>query len=426
MTLSTRRGFIYATALLSALSAIVVFSFSGNADYHRDAGPSIDALLDGDLSRFMEQQPVMGSLSIFLRVPFAALARALDPTKANLEFQIGALACLIVASITGLIVAREMASRARPSRNQVVVALLFVLNPLTFSALTYGHPEELVGASLCVLAVLVALRDRALLCGLLLGLALATKQWAVVAVFPVLIALPHRRARATMAAVLVAALFWLPFVAGNFNAFRHTTESAVDVRNVDLVTAPNVWAPFSRTKLVDLQAVDDNAFNEGPALVHEMPTFAGIANRPLIVFLPVAMSLLFLWIRRHNPVVRSASKPEDVLALLALVLLLRCLFDPLDTAYYHVPFLMALLSFQGLRQSSFPYLSVIVVAALSVSDVVSVHGSFSALAFVYLTWALPLAALLGILSYRPDLVATGRRSVKRLISNSRLAPFEHG
>ena len=66
-------------------------------------------------------------------------------------------------------------------------------NPITLSALEFGHPEELLGACLCVAAVLLASRGRSVWAGALLGLAIANKEWALLAAGPVLLALPARR-----------------------------------------------------------------------------------------------------------------------------------------------------------------------------------------------------------------------------------------
>ena len=65
-------------------------------------------------------------------------------------------------------------------------------NPLTLRALELGHPEELLGGALCVAAVLLAARERPLWAGLALGLAIANKEWALLAVGPVLLALAPR------------------------------------------------------------------------------------------------------------------------------------------------------------------------------------------------------------------------------------------
>ncbi len=61
-----------------------------------------------------------------------------------------------------------------------------------------GIPEELLGGVLCVVAVLLAARERPLWAGLASGLAIANKEWALLAVGPVLFALPRAGTQVAM------------------------------------------------------------------------------------------------------------------------------------------------------------------------------------------------------------------------------------
>ena len=71
-----------------------------------------------------------------------------------------------------------------------------ILNPANLHAIGDGHPEEILGAALCVAALISASEDRSLLVtGTLLGLAVGTKQWALLAIGPVLLAAPRGRIR---------------------------------------------------------------------------------------------------------------------------------------------------------------------------------------------------------------------------------------
>ena len=78
----------------------------------------------------------------------------------------------------------SMIRRGRPWTLWALMAAACVLNPLTYQAAFYGHPEELLAAALAVGAVIAAGRRHWLLGGLMLGAALATKQWAALAVVP--------------------------------------------------------------------------------------------------------------------------------------------------------------------------------------------------------------------------------------------------
>jgi hypothetical protein len=133
-------------------------------------GPSIAALAHGDLHGFFAQQPVMGSASLLLRAPAAALVHG-----ELWQYRVGALLCLLVLVGVALLLAGAMAQRGRSWALQALVAGLAVCGPLTAQALRWGHPEELMGAGLCVAAVLLAGRGRAAPAGVVLGIALATK-----------------------------------------------------------------------------------------------------------------------------------------------------------------------------------------------------------------------------------------------------------
>ena len=107
-----------------------------------------------------------------------------------------ALPCLLAAAALGVWLVAQMRRRTGPARSlaRAVALGVCVANPLTLRALELGHPEELLGGALCVAAVLLAARERPLWAGLALGLAIANKEWALLAVGPVLLALPSRRA----------------------------------------------------------------------------------------------------------------------------------------------------------------------------------------------------------------------------------------
>src|SRR5437667_17563 len=80
----------------------------------------------------------------------------------------------------------------------------------TCAALRLGHPEEVLGAGLVVLASLWAVEGRSPAAGVALGLALATKQWAVIAALPVIAAAPRQRLRLAAVALGVVALLTVP------------------------------------------------------------------------------------------------------------------------------------------------------------------------------------------------------------------------
>ena len=70
-------------------------------------------------------------------------------------------------------------------------------------------------------------RDRSLLAGVLLGLAIANKEWALLAVGPVLLALaPARRMRCLAAAGATAAAVLAPLILATSGGFVASTRAA--------------------------------------------------------------------------------------------------------------------------------------------------------------------------------------------------------
>jgi hypothetical protein len=131
------------------------------------------------------------------------------------------------------------------------------------------------------------------------------------------------------------------------------------------------------------------------------PSWIGPVTHPLIAVLVVPATLL--WRRRHG----TGPASPDVLLLVALLLLARCVLDVANNAYYHLPFLMALLAWEALQRKRPPVLS-LAAASLVWLTVVKLSTTLSpdAQCIAYLAWALPA---LGLLAYA---VYPTRRSVR--------------
>lgn len=186
-TMSTRPGLdpvprssrFWVGALFAAagVSALVAFASGLGIDYLApscvtqlcdDPGASIQALGQLDFSTFFAQQPPMGSFSLLLRAPFAGVADLLGGNDL-LTYRLGAFVCVLAAGLLAVYLARVMARRGSPWMLCVLVPGAVVVNPLTYQALRYGHPEEILGGALCVAAVLAAGGRRLLGAGLVLG-----------------------------------------------------------------------------------------------------------------------------------------------------------------------------------------------------------------------------------------------------------------
>ena len=192
-----------------ALASLGLLGFAFT-DYEAEAAPAFAALVHGDFTRFLELCPAYGG-SLMMRAPFALAADALGGGRSPSSARSPPRACSPARRSASC--SPRACSPAAPAAGRSPSSCgLCAANPITLRALDIGHPEELLGAALCAGAVLAALRGRSTLAGVLLGLAVANKAWAVLAVGPVLLALQADRRRALAIAGAIAAAFMLPLL----------------------------------------------------------------------------------------------------------------------------------------------------------------------------------------------------------------------
>lgn len=361
-----------------------------------DAGPAIDALAGGHMHDFFAQQPPMGSVSLLARAPFAAVAKALGGHDLAV-YRAGAFACLLGLGLLALWTLFAMRRRGRPNGLSFLVAAAVLVNPLTYTALELGHPEELLAAALCVGGLVAACRGRTLAAGLLLGAAVATKQWALLAVPVALVAVPRSRGRLLGAATGGAALLTLPMLVADPSRFwlaQRSLSVAASLR--DAVTASNVWFPFAHG------SVGQTITAKGTAVVaqYSLPDYVAPLGQALVVALALAAVGAYA-------VRRRGAQPEDALQLFALVMLVRCLLDPADYSFQHAPFLAALLVYEGISRRRVPVASGVAIAALlAMTHVVAPAHDAALLNAFYLAWAVPLAAALAVETFAPGRIGS--------------------
>jgi len=379
--------FLSAVAVL-ALTARVALLMEPGLDYFSDAGGSIDALVRRDFDGFFASQPLMGSVSLLLRAPFVA---AVFYSSESTVYLAGALPCVFATLALGMALGRLAAERGASQAVQGIVTGLAVINPVTFRALHWGHPEELLTAALCVGAVLAALRNRQIVAAVLLGLALASKQWAVLAVLPVLLAAEDRQLLIASLAAGLAAALTLPMYLSSPGAFETVAQSAAGRAAGGTWTTPwNLWWPIAEVM---------EPAGRGPTYV--APGWVGQISHPLIVAMGPLLAGL-LWLRKDR-------RRDDALLLLALLFLLRCLLDQWNNDYYHAPFLASLLAWEVVRFGGVPYrtLGFTLLHALSFfpQQTQVFRGSFehaSILNALYLMWVLPFTAYLAAQLLAPN------------------------
>jgi Glycosyltransferase family 87 len=372
---------------LAALAASLAIALSADdtGDWSSQAYPAVSALAHGDLGRFFDVQPVHGSVAALVEAPFLALSLALGGGEL-LAYRLSALPCLLALSALALALGRSMHARGRGPLACVAVSVLVLVNPATLAAIALGHPEELLCAALAVGSVLEAAKGRHWVAAIMLGLAIATKQWALLALGPVLLAsAAGARLRLGLTAAAVAAALLAPLALANPDRYRANVKE-VQGATVN-VSRYSAWWPASKTE-VRIVRVGDQA---RPVALHRLPAGVTALARPATIGLSLALALAAWW--------RGRRTGDDALALIALALLLRCILDPRDHDYYHVSVLVALLAWESRCRPGLPLLAPLAAVALWASfeqpllDHAALDNAF------YLGWTLVIATSLALWLY---------------------------
>ena len=391
--------------LLAAGAGWLAFSAPFMGDYRVEALPAVHALLGGDLHGFLSQAPPYGG-SFLPRIPFMALAHGLGGGDLAV-YRAGAFACLLAAAALAWALLSSLAPAQRVAGAGLGVVALCLGAPVLLRVLSSGHPEEALGGVLCVAAVLLALRDRPVWSGLALGLAVATKQWALIAGLPVLVAAPRRRGALLLAAAGAAAAVELPFLLADTGHYAAVSKGTTDTGR--LFHPQQVWWPLRHAHTI-LERFSDGTARQ--LVVYTGTSWVSRISHPLIVALAAPLTALHLVRRR-----RTRGPAHDALLLLALLLFLRCLLDPWNVSYYVVPALFALTAWEA-RPGRIPAFALFVAAATYLSFVVAPrHLGGDAVAACYLAWAVPAAVGMAARLYAPAavdrLLAPLRRSLGR-------------
>ena len=154
-------------AAVAVASVVLAYANGSAGDYPSDAGPAIRVLLDGHVGQALASQPVMGSLSVIVRLPFAALA-SLTGGGELAAYRLGCIPCLVALGLAGLALAHALGRAGAKPTACGAAAVICLVNPLTWEALRLGHPEELLGAAFVVAAALYAAEGRSLTAGIAL------------------------------------------------------------------------------------------------------------------------------------------------------------------------------------------------------------------------------------------------------------------
>ncbi len=367
----------------ASMAWLSLYGFAWN-DYDTEARPSYEALIHGHVLGFLRLAPAYGG-SLIERAPFALLP-GLWGGGSLAVYRMVALPCLLAAAVLGVYLVSGMRRAGRSNLAKAVALAVCVANPITLRALELGHPEELLGGCLCVAAVLLAARDRPLAAGIVLGLAIANKEWALLAAGPVLLALPRGRARRIcLSAAFVSAAAVLAPLALSSGGFAAKTAATASPPSEIFQPWQIFWFFGHHGALVH------GGFNAPKPGYRIPPAWAHLISHPLILLAGLALAGA-LWLRARR------LDPRQALLALALVLLLRCLLDTWDAVYYPLPFVLALLAWEVAGQARRPP-----VIALGSSMLVWIsfqwlpeHVSPDAQAALFLLWSVPLTAWLSM------------------------------
>lgn len=344
----------------------------GEAD---NARPQIDALARLHVHDFFAQQSPLGPVSLVARAPFAAVASADDELA---RYRLGAFPCLLTLGLAALALAAATRRRGSPWWHAGLVVGVVMLTPPVDQALMWGHPEEMLTTGLLIVAALLASASMAIAAGVVLGLAVATKAWALVAALPIVFLAAQRARRVAVPAAITALVLIAPLALANTSAFRRAAHRA----NTTAAVKPmDVWW-LTSTRRVSVDAAGQQRSVRRPKLPH-------LVNRWMHTAILLIAAAIALAARR-----RLTSLPNVLLAL-ALILLLRCLLDPGDQTYYHVGFIAALAGWEGTSRRP-PLLALGASVLLSSRALRTVDSDPDQINVLYLAWSVPLAAFLAL------------------------------
>ena len=334
-----------ASAASAAMGWLGLYGFAWN-DYEVEAQPAFYALTHGHVLEFLRLAPAYGG-SLVERAPFALLPGLWGGDQLAV-YRMAAVPCLLAGAMLGVWLCARMRAAGRPLLWRAVALGICVANPLTLRALELGHPEELLGACLCIGAVALAGRGRAVWAGALLGLAIANKEWALLAAGPMLLALPsshgeslrwRQPALCLASAGAMVTIVLAPLVLVSSGGFATNARATVSPQGMIFQPWQLWWFLGSHGPLVHgLFGVPKPGYRTGPAWTNTI-------SHPLIVVVGLGLAGA-LWLQRRHRAGTATLSVGDALLTLALVLLVRCVLDTWDTAYYALPFVLALLAWE--------------------------------------------------------------------------------
>lgn len=333
-------------ALMLGLSAIVLRLFGTlgkHGDYVLEAADAIRRAADGDLLSLYDGHipPLMWPLALVVRVPFVVIGQLLGISAADIygevgprdqlvqtQFALGSVGTLaLTGTLVALAVAYVMAGRRGLGRWAFAFACggLVAWNPMSLNAVAWGHPEEVLMAGLLACGVVLLARGRWLSGAVAVGLAVATKQPALLVVPALFFMVPvGRRLKATAVGAAAAAVVTVPFIVTSLGAFVSQNHSATQTSaSYQPLSPQSLWYPSG-------------------TLLEEASAYSHL----IIAVAVIAVTLLVAW--RHQWQLPA----EAGAALVVVVMGIRCWGDSYNIAYYTTALVVAIASLEIVRGSS--------------------------------------------------------------------------
>ena len=358
----------------SAGSGVVRFN-----NFYKEAWPSYATLTHGHVLAFVRQGPTyVGSL--ILRAPFAMVPVIWGGGKRAVYFA-SALPCMFALALFCMWLA-ALPRRRRPIRPASRISPIFwcICNPITIIALFGGHPEEILGAVLCVSAVILAAKGRAGIAGLLVGLAVINKSWALVAVPVVFAVLPRARRRAAIALVASVGVVLIPVTIAR-------AQPGANAGGIGgSIGASPIGTIFNPAQLL---------WWFGPNAWISQHARAGILVVAVIAALPY-------WSGEARPGGSAGGSARRRPVATRVLFLARAALDPWNNVYYHLPFLYALIAYE-LSSGRMPLLTILYTLLLLLTVPVGgvTHMTGDARAASYAIVVVPTFAWLAAKIYLP-------------------------
>lgn len=335
----------------------------------------------------------MGLTSLVLRAPAVAISHAAGASGFS-QYRVGAIVCLVAAICITVALARTALVRgAAPAAVALLAAVWFYVTVWS-RAVFFGHPEEPLAAALACAAIVLAAGRRPVAAGLVIGLAIGTKEWALLALPAAVFAGSPAAWRQTLAAAAVAVALTTGVMAvGNPHSFKaaHQAQARGDLH---AVTPASAWFRLGTPQPVG---------RAGAGTDVRPPKAIGRWCRPLVILVGLLASLLY-WLRR-------GFCARDAFALVAFVLVLRVILDTQTYSYHLVPMLMALAAWEVLGRRRLPIAAIAATLAFAVTvRVIVPNYSPEVFNTTYLIWTGVLAVYLGFRAFTRERRAavTGR------------------